>query len=110
VRRYEDLLTRYTLRRLGELRQVVVYGNAARRGSLISFNLGDLHPHDVAQYLDAEGIAVRAGHHCAQPLHRKLGLSATVRASLSFYNSEEEVDRLVEALQGAEEFFSRGLH
>ena len=110
VRRYEDLLTHYALRRLGELRQVVVYGSAARRGSLISFNLGDLHPHDVAQYLDAEGIAVRAGHHCAQPLHRKLGLSATVRASFSFYNSEEEVDRLVEALLGAEEFFSRGLH
>jgi len=105
VRRYENLLTRYALRRLRELPGLVVYGEAQARGALISFNLGDLHPHDVAQYLDAQGIAVRAGHHCAQPLHRKLGLSATVRVSFSFYNTEEEVDILVSALQGAWEYF-----
>jgi cysteine desulfurase / selenocysteine lyase len=110
VRRYEDLLTRYALQRLREIPEVVVYGRAPRRGSVIRFNLGDLHPHDVAQYLDAEGIAVRAGHHCAQPLHRKLGLSATLRASPSFYNTEGEVDKLVEGLRGARDFFRDGFH
>jgi cysteine desulfurase/selenocysteine lyase len=110
VRRYEDLLTRYALQRLREIPELVIYGSAARRGAVISFNLGDLHPHDVAQYLDAQGIAVRAGHHCAQPLHRKLGLSATLRASFSFYNTEGEADKLVDGLRGAREFFRDGFH
>jgi cysteine desulfurase/selenocysteine lyase len=105
VHRYENLLARYALQRLREIAGLVVYGEAPARGALVSFNLGTLHPHDVAQYLDAQGVAVRAGHHCAQPLHRKLGLSATVRASFCFYNTEEEVDVLVNALRGAGEYF-----
>jgi cysteine desulfurase/selenocysteine lyase len=105
VRGYEEQLTRYALGSLGAIPGLELYGRAPQRGSVISFNLGDIHPHDVAQFLDAEGIAVRAGHHCAQPLHRKLGLTATVRASLSFYNTEEEVDRLVWGLKKAGEFF-----
>jgi cysteine desulfurase/selenocysteine lyase len=73
---------------------------------VLPFNLGDIHAHDVAQFLDREGIAVRAGHHCAQPLARKLGVVATVRASLSFYNTFSEIDRLVDALEGALRFYA----
>jgi cysteine desulfurase/selenocysteine lyase len=69
------------------------------------FTLGGIHAHDVAQFLDREGIAVRAGHHCAQPLARRLGVPATVRASLSFYNTFSEIDRLAEALESARRFY-----
>ena len=85
---------------------VTLYGSAAHRGSAFSFTLGNIHAHDVAQFLDREGIAVRAGHHCAQPLMRKLGVPATVRASLSFYNTFAEIDRLAEALEGALRFYA----
>jgi cysteine desulfurase/selenocysteine lyase len=108
IRRYEETLTAYALKRLQEVPGLTVYGQAVRRGAVIAFNLGTLHPHDVAQFLDSRGIAVRAGHHCAQPLHRKLGLEATLRASLCFYNIEAEIDRLVEALRAAGEFFGHG--
>jgi cysteine desulfurase/selenocysteine lyase len=84
---------------------VTVYGDAPRRGAVFSFTLGSVHAHDVAQYLDHEGIAVRAGHHCAQPLMRFLGVPATARASFSFYNTSAEIDRLVEALAGALRFY-----
>ena len=77
---------------------------------MYSFTLGSIHAHDVTQFLDREGIAVRAGHHCAQPLMRGLGVPATVRASLSFYNTFSntfsEIDRLVEALDGALRFYA----
>jgi cysteine desulfurase/selenocysteine lyase len=84
---------------------VTLFGTAPRRGGVFSFTLGAIHAHDVAQFLDREGIAVRAGHHCAQPLMRKLGVPATVRASLCFYNTASEVDRLVRALDGALRFY-----
>ncbi len=89
----------YALGRLEEVPHLKVYGPRGEdRGGVIPFTLGRLHPHDLATLLDAEGIAVRAGHHCAQPLHRKLGLVATARASFYLYNTKEEVDRFVEAL------------
>ena len=107
IRDYEAELADYARQRLVELPELTLHGPKRGGGAVISFTFPDLHPHDVAQVLDWNGVAVRAGHHCAQPLMRKLGLAATVRASLSFYNTPEEIDRLVEALRAAREFFGR---
>ena len=87
---------------------MTIYGPLAgeKRAGLVTFNLGDVHPHDVATVLDAEGIAVRAGHHCAQPLMKWLNCSATARASFYVYNSEEDIDRLVQGLVKTKEYFS----
>jgi cysteine desulfurase / selenocysteine lyase len=96
---YEHELAAYALERLSEIPEIVLYGPPAdRRAGIVSFNLGDIHPHDVAQILDMEGIAIRAGHHCCQPLMRKLGVAATNRASFYLYTIPEEIDRLVEGL------------
>lgn len=109
VRAHEVSLTAYALKRLGEVEGLTLYGPAdvARRGAAVAFNLEGLHPHDAGTVLDAEGVAVRAGHHCAKPLMRRLGVVATARASFYLYNTFEEVDRLVEALQTVKVFFSR---
>jgi cysteine desulfurase/selenocysteine lyase len=101
----EEELSAYALESLREVEGLVLYGSAPRRCPVFSFNLGRLHAHDLAQYLDREGIAVRAGHHCAQPLMRRLGIPAAVRASLAFYNTEGEIDRLVRGLRGAARFY-----
>ena len=87
-----------------------VYGpqDADKHTGVISFNLKGLHPHDVATALDMEGVAIRAGHHCAQPLMRYLKVAATARASFYFYNTKQDADRLVEALLATKEFFSNG--
>jgi cysteine desulfurase/selenocysteine lyase len=96
---HEHELAAYALERLGELPWVTVYGPPPeRRAGIVSFNVDGVHPHDVAQLLDWEGIAVRAGHHCTQPLMRRLGVPATTRASFYLYNVLEEVDRLVDGL------------
>ena len=78
--------------------EVNIYGSADERGAVISFNLENIHPHDLSQLLDNDGIAIRAGHHCAQPIMKKLGVSATGRASFYLYNSKGDVDRLCESL------------
>ncbi|MCS7177807.1 MAG: cysteine desulfurase [Anaerolineae bacterium] len=97
---HERELTAYALERLSALPGLRVIGPPAhQRGGVLAFTFRGIHPHDVAHLLDREGIAVRAGHHCAQPLHRRLGLTATVRASFYLYNTTEEVDRLVQALE-----------
>jgi cysteine desulfurase/selenocysteine lyase len=101
----EEELARYAGERLHAAPSVTVYGDAPCRGAVFSFTLGAVHAHDVAQFLDREGIAVRAGHHCAQPLMRSLGVPATARASLSFYNTFSEIDRLIEGLAGALRFY-----
>jgi cysteine desulfurase/selenocysteine lyase len=99
VERYERELTEQALARLGELPYVRVYGPPVeRRGGIVSFDVDGVHPHDVAQLLDFEGVAVRAGHHCAQPVMDHFGVSATTRASFYLYNLPEEIDRLVEGL------------
>ncbi|MBN2425381.1 MAG: cysteine desulfurase [Calditrichaceae bacterium] len=103
---YEQDLVTYTINKLMSIDGVVIYGNAPARGGAISFNLDDIHPHDLAHFLDQKGIAVRAGHHCAQPIMRKLNLAATTRASLYFYNTVEEVDYLAEQLVEAKKFFN----
>ncbi|MDU0156665.1 cysteine desulfurase SufS [Bacillus cabrialesii] len=105
ISRYEHKLAAYALERFRQLDGVTVYGPEERAG-LVTFNLDDVHPHDVATVLDAEGIAVRAGHHCAQPLMKWLDVSATARASFYLYNTEEEIDKLVEALQKTKEYFT----
>jgi cysteine desulfurase/selenocysteine lyase len=108
VRAAEADLTAYALKRLGEVRDLRLYGPAEleQRGGVLSFTLGEIHPHDVAQVLDEEGIAVRAGHHCTMPLHRRLGVQATTRASFSVYSTADEVDALVAGLEKTARFFA----
>jgi cysteine desulfurase/selenocysteine lyase len=108
VRVAEADLTAYALKRLGEVQGLRVYGpeELEHRGGVVSFTLGTVHPHDVAQVLDEEGVAVRAGHHCTMPLHRRLGLQATTRASFSVYSTADEVDALVAGLDKARRFFA----
>jgi len=108
IHAHERELVAYAWARLRELGDVTLYGppaDAADRGGVVSFNLNGLHPHDVGTALDAEGVAIRAGHHCAKPLMRRLGVAATARASFSLYNTRDEVDRLIEALRAAQVFF-----
>ncbi|GAB6933657.1 cysteine desulfurase [Calditerricola satsumensis] len=104
IRAHEERLARYALERLRAIDGVTVYGPEERAG-LVTFNVEGVHPHDVATVLDSRGIAVRAGHHCAQPLMRWLGVTATARASFYLYNTEEEIDKLADALQYAKEYF-----
>lgn len=104
IRAHEERLARYALERLRDIDGVTVYGPEERAG-LVTFNVEGVHPHDVATVLDSRGIAVRAGHHCAQPLMRWLGVTATTRASFYLYNTEEEIDKLADALQYAKEYF-----
>jgi len=107
VRRHEIELTRYALERLCQVEGIHIYGpqQVELRGGAIAFNLDGLHAHDVAAILDREGIAIRAGHHCAMPLHQKLGVAATARASFYVYNEPADVDRLVEALDTVRRLF-----
>ena len=109
IHAHEQELTAYTIKRLREVEDIVLYGppNLEDRGGVVSFNLNGLHPHDVGTVLDQEGVAIRAGHHCAKPLMRRLGVTATARASFYLYNTPEDVDRLVEAVQAARAFFQR---
>jgi cysteine desulfurase / selenocysteine lyase len=101
-----DLLV-YALERLADVPGITLYGpEPERRAGIVSFNVGDLHPHDVAQVLDSEGVAIRAGHHCCQPLMAKLGVAATNRASFYLYTLPEEIDRLVEGIHRARKLFS----
>jgi cysteine desulfurase/selenocysteine lyase len=108
VRDYEELLASYALRRLQEVPGLTLYGPATARTGVFSFSLAGVHPHDVAQWLDSEGVALRAGHHCAQPLLARLGVTATARASLGLYNLREEVDRLARGLGRVREALGRG--
>jgi cysteine desulfurase/selenocysteine lyase len=105
VREHERRLGEYAYRRLSEIEGITVYGPKKNRTGLVSFSLPDVHPHDLSQLLNEEGIAIRSGHHCAQPLMRRFGVAATARASFYLYNTEEEVDALVETLVRAREFF-----
>ncbi len=106
LERHESELTEYALARLAEIPGVTLYGPSVdRRVGIVSFNLDGIHPHDVAQIVDAEGVAVRAGHHCNQPLMAKLGVNATTRASFYLYTLPEEIDRLVDGLHRARKLF-----
>jgi cysteine desulfurase / selenocysteine lyase len=107
VRRHEVELLKYSNETLGETDGLEIYGpeKVERRGGIISFNLADVHPHDLATILDGEGIAIRSGHHCAQPLMEWLGVSATSRASLYIYNSYDDIDALKVGLEKARRIF-----
>ncbi len=109
VRAHERALTEYAIAALSErYPDLVIYGprDLDQRGGVISFNYKDVHPHDLSQVLDEAGVCVRAGHHCAKPLMRRLGIGATARASFSVYNDEADVDALVDALAAADRLFS----
>ena len=112
IHHHEQELGRYALKRLLEIDGLTVHGprDPMIRGGLVSFEVKGLHPHDLGQLLDAEGIAIRAGHHCCKPLMRKMGLVATARASFYLYNTEEEIDALVQAILKAKEVFSVVAH
>ena len=107
VRAHEQELTAYALGRLAQLEDIIIYGprDASQRGGVVSFNCPDIHPHDVGTILDQEGVAIRAGHHCAQPLMRRFDIAGTARASFYIYNTREEVDALVEGIEKARAFF-----
>lgn len=107
VRQHEMALCRYTIERLSELDGIEIQGpqEYTQRGGAISFTDPDIHPHDVSTFLDSKGIAVRAGHHCAQPLMRVLGKIATVRASVYIYNDKSDIDALIEALKEMRRYF-----
>lgn len=109
IAQYEHKLAQYALEKLNEVDGITVYGPKKRAG-LVTFNIEDVHPHDVATVLDAEGIAVRAGHHCAQPLMKWLNVSATARASFYLYNTEEEIDIFVKGLIKTKEYFGNVLY
>lgn len=110
IQEHEAMLVDYLLPKLQAIDGITIYGpkNTKDHTNVISFNLEGLHPHDVATALDMEGIAVRAGHHCAQPLMNYLNVSAMVRASFYFYNTKEDADRLIEAILATKEFFKHG--
>jgi cysteine desulfurase/selenocysteine lyase len=99
IHEYEQELLNYTIEKMQEIPEINIYGAAQKRGAVISFNVENIHPHDLAQFLDNDGIAIRAGHHCAQPTMKKLGVSATGRASFYVYNSKEDVVRLCESIE-----------
>jgi cysteine desulfurase/selenocysteine lyase len=107
VRAHEKSLTAYAIEKLSEIDEITIYGphNAEERVGVVTFNYGDIHPHDLGQVLDNYGIAIRAGHHCAQPLMRRLDCVATARASFYLYNTFAEIDVLVEALQEVGRYF-----
>jgi cysteine desulfurase/selenocysteine lyase len=108
IHAYERELTEYAIRKLSEVPGLKVIGRAPERGGAVSFDLEGIHPHDVAHFVDKDGIAVRAGHMCAQPLMRKFGFAALSRASLYFYNVREEIDQLAASLHRVKGYFSRG--
>ncbi len=101
----EKELHEYAREKLGQISGLTIYGDRDDKGAVISFNVGKVHSHDLAHILDTFGIAIRAGHHCAQPIMQKLGVAATNRASFYIYNKKEEIDRLAEGIQKAVEMF-----
>lgn len=110
VRQHEREITSYALSKMSHIPGLTLYGplDIDKRGGVISFNFADVHPHDVAQIMDGEGIAIRSGHHCAQPLMERMGVAATSRASFYIYNTKDEVDLLISALQKVSRVFKLG--
>lgn len=109
VEKIEKELVSYALEKLSKLEYVKIYGpkDINKRGGVISFEIDNVHPHDVASIFDTKGVCIRAGNHCAQPLMRYMGINATSRASFYFYNTKEDVDRLIEAIEKTYEMFSK---
>jgi cysteine desulfurase/selenocysteine lyase len=112
VRAHEIAITRDALRKLSQIPDITIYGpeSVEARGGVVAFNLADIHPHDVGTVLDRHGVAIRAGHHCAQPLMKRLDVVATARASFYVYNTSEELDTLVEGIEAAARLFRAPVH
>ncbi|CAH0303467.1 Cysteine desulfurase SufS [Peribacillus sp. Bi96] len=108
IERHEHKLAAYAMEKMSAIEGLTIYGpkDSEKRAGVVTFNMNDVHPHDVATVLDADGIAVRAGHHCAQPLMKWLDVSSTARASFYLYNTEEDIDKLVSGLVKTKEYFS----
>lgn len=108
IEKHEHHLAAYAMEKMSSIDGMTIYGpkDPGKRAGLVTFNLSDVHPHDLATVLDSEGIAIRAGHHCAQPLMKWLNVSSTARASFYLYNTEEDIDRLVAGLVKTKEYFS----
>jgi len=109
IHQHEIALTKYLLEGLSAITDLRIIGpkTTELRGGVVSFTLGDIHPHDLGQFLDSQGIAVRTGHHCAWPLTRKLGVPATTRASVYLYNTTDDLEALIAGVQGAQKYFGR---
>ncbi len=107
IHKHEVELTRYGIEKMKEIKDLKIIGprDLDMRGGTLSFTVGEIHPHDLGQFLDSQGIAVRTGHHCAWPLTRKLGVPATTRASFYLYNSKSDVDALINGILGAQKYF-----
>lgn len=110
IKNHEMKLTQYAIDKMKEIPYITIYGpeDIDKRSSVISFNIDDVHPHDVATILDSYGVAVRAGHHCAQPLMKHLGINSTCRASFYLYNTFEEVDQFIESLKNVRKWLGYG--
>lgn len=108
IREHEKKLMVYGLERMGKINGLTIYGpkDIDKRGGVISFNIDGVHSHDVAQILSDEGICIRSGHHCAMPLHQRLGIQASCRASFYLYNDKEDIDRLIKGIKRVKEIFS----
>jgi cysteine desulfurase / selenocysteine lyase len=106
IHAYEQELSIYLYQQLAKIPQIRTYGPKSHRAALAAFTAGEVHPHDLSTMLDQSGIAIRAGHHCTQPLHRELKAQSTARASLYFYNTKAEIDRFIVALQESIDFFA----
>jgi cysteine desulfurase/selenocysteine lyase len=107
IHKHEVELTRYGIEKMNEIKDLKIIGprDLDMRGGTLSFTVGEIHPHDLGQFLDSQGIAVRTGHHCAWPLTRKLGVPATTRASFYLYNSKNDIDALISGILGAQNYF-----
>ena len=110
IEQHEHELAAYAMEQMSKIEGLTIYGpkDPSKRAGIVTFNLNDVHPHDVATVLDMQGIAVRAGHHCVQPLLTYLGVQSTARASFYFYNTKKDADRLIEAIIATKEFFTDG--
>ena len=106
IEKYEKELLNYALEVLRKNNSINIIGKPAKKGGVISFTVENIHPHDIATILDEDGEAIRAGHHCCQILHEKLGLSATARASFGVYNTKDDIDLLNESLNKCKKIFN----
>ena len=105
IEEYENEILEYGIEKLRKNNSVNIIGNPKKRGSVMSFTIKGIHPHDIATILDDDGVAIRAGHHCCQILHNKLGIPATARASIGVYNTKEDIDVLCKAIENCKKVF-----
>ena len=106
IQNHENKILEYGIEKLKKNNSVNIIGDPKERGSVMSFTIKGIHPHDIATILDEDGVAIRAGHHCCQIFHNKIGISATARASIGVYNSKEDIDILCDAINNCKKVFN----